>query len=261
MQDDRHDTPRDDEGERFDGADRRASSGATSDRPQPFSGLTRLLRRATDEDAALDAICDYWHGLRRGHTVPRRADLDPRGFSDHVSSVFVLEKIAPGLARFRIAGQQVSEVMGMDLRGMPLSALIQLGSRDALQADLVRLFEEPAILRMRLRSGARLTGAMLLLPLRSDLGDVSRALGILRTRGPVGSGVNRFGITSSSIQSIGQAQGLPPGYPLPTASPTASPTAHPAPQPGFAERQLDFLAPGPDAPHHPSERPYLRLVR
>lgn len=261
MQDDRHDTSRDDEGKRFDGADRRASSGATPNTPQPFSGLTRLLRRATQEDAALDAISDYWHGLRRGHAVPRRADLDPRGFSDHVSSVFVLEKIAPGLARFRIAGQQVSEVMGMDLRGMPLSALIQLGSRDALQSDLVRLFEEPAILRMRLRSGARLTGAMLLLPLRSDLGDVSRALGILRTRGPVGSGVNRFGITSSSVQRIAQPQGLPPGYPLPTASPTASPTAHPAPQPGFAERQLDFLTPGPDAPHHPSERPYLRLVR
>lgn len=259
MQDDRHDTPRDDEGKRFDGADRRASSGATPNTPQPFSGLTRLLRRATQEDAALDAISDYWHGLRRGHAVPRRADLDPRGFSDHVSSVFVLEKIAPGLARFRIAGQQVSEVMGMDLRGMPLSALIQLGSRDALQADLVRLFEEPAILRMRLRSGARLTGAMLLLPLRSDLGDVSRALGILRTRGPVGSGVNRFGITSSSVQRIAQPQDLPPGYPLPTASPTAS--LSPAPQPGFAEGQLDFLTPGPDAPHHPSERPYLRLVR
>lgn len=227
--------------------------GTCTDTPPPLTGLTRLLRRRCHEDAALDAISEYWHGLRRGHEVPRRADLDPRAFSDHVSSVFVLEKIAPGLARFRIAGQQVSEVMGMDLRGMPLSALIQLGSRDALQSDLVRLFEEPAILRLRLRSGARLTGAMLLLPLRSDLGDISRALGILRTRGPVGSGVNRFGITSSSVQSLGPAQGLPPGYPLPAAQP--------APQPGFAEGQLDFLAPSSDAPSYPSERPYLRLVR
>lgn len=216
-------------------------------------GLTRLLRRATQDDPALAAIEANWQRLRRGQTIPRRADIDPREISDHVSSVFVLEKIAPGLARFRIAGQQVNEVMGMELRGMPLSALIEQGSRDALQSELVRLFDEPAILRMTLRSGPLISGVMLLLPLCSDLGDVSRAMGILRSRGPVGNGVNRFGITGTTVQSLGPAQGSSTAH--------LSPRARPVPQPGFADPQLAFLAPGSDGPSHPSERPYLRLVR
>ena len=35
----------------------------------------------------------------------------------------------------------------------------------------------------------------------------------------------------------------------------------PDPECPTCKGQLDFLTPGPDAPRHPSERPYLRLVR
>jgi len=123
--------------------------------------------------------------------VPKRADIDPRGIEPLISSAFIAERIAPGVARLRVAGVHLNDLMGMEVRGMPLATFIEPRDRDAFALRLVDLFDGPAILRFALR-GRRgigrpaLGGTMMLLPLRSDLGDISRALGCLVTRGPVG---------------------------------------------------------------------------
>ena len=74
--------------------------------------------------AMLAEVRGYWEGLRKGSDLPRRDEIDPRGIVGALENTFLLERVAPGVARFRLAGMQLHDLMGMDVRGMPLTALI-----------------------------------------------------------------------------------------------------------------------------------------
>ncbi|MEL7257107.1 MAG: PAS domain-containing protein [Pseudomonadota bacterium] len=186
----------------------------------------------------------YWNSMRRDGDVPMRTDIDPRGIESLLSNAFVAEKIAPGMARMRIAGTHLCDVMGLEVRGMPVSSLIDPEDRDRLADALVELFERPATLRLSLSSKgpSRLAGTILLLPLRSDLGDISRALGCLVTHGAIGDTPRRFAITDCTV--------------TPITSETSAPFIDVAEGSAF-----DADANVADVPPLPSERPYLRLVR
>jgi len=152
-------------------------------------------------EANLRALHAYWNEARRGQEVPKRADIDPRRIEPLLSNAFISERIAPGVTRLRVAGMHLSDIMGMEVRGMPLSCLISPPARDAFALHLVDLFDGPAALRMELRSPGALgrpemRATLVMLPLRSDLGDVSRALGCLVTRGVSGRAPRRFEIMS-----------------------------------------------------------------
>ncbi|MEM1421046.1 MAG: PAS domain-containing protein, partial [Pseudomonadota bacterium] len=56
----------------------------------------------------LSLVEAYWEGLRAGRLVPRRADVDPRGIDQALEYSFILERIAPGMARFRLAGMHLN---------------------------------------------------------------------------------------------------------------------------------------------------------
>ncbi|WP_272004410.1 PAS domain-containing protein [Roseovarius sp. ZX-A-9] len=212
-------------------------------------GLRRLAGNiAGAKDAkALKAFVGYWQQLRVNGRVPRRADIDPRGIEPLLSNAFIVERIAPGLARLRVAGVHLSDLLGMEVRGMPISAFFNAGHRDALARHLVQVFDSPATMNLSLRSEgghgeAALTGTMLLLPLTSDLGDISRALGCLVTNGTALRPPRRFEITGSQI------------VPLDVTGPAPTAGAVPKAARGFAETKAPFT------PKSRSERPYLRLV-
>lgn len=145
----------------------------------------------------LQEVRAYWDGLRAEGSLPDRASIDPRGLEHALEHVFLVERIAPGLARFRIAGMHLTVLMGMEVRGMPLSSFIAPAAREAFALALVDLFERPARVEIDLYAKAGLgrpemTGRLMLWPLRSDLGDVSRALGCLVTQGEIGRASRRF---------------------------------------------------------------------
>lgn len=216
-------------------------------------GKAALMHSGTrGKEKSLAAFVAYWSNMRKGHAVPRRTDIDPRGIEALLENAFIAEKIAPGLARFRIAGTHLSDLMGMEVRGMPISAFITPEQRDQLSEMLVEVFDRPAIVKISLESpggvGRRaLKGTLLLLPLRSDLGDTSRALGCFLTDGLIGRTPRRFGITGHSVEAISGASDN--GDPSSVASNQ--------PQKGFADPAMPFQS---TPPQHPSERPYLRLV-
>ena len=199
----------------------------------------------------LAAFVTYWSSMRKGHAVPRRTDIDPRGIEALLENAFIAEKIAPGLARLRIAGTHLSDLMGMEVRGMPISAFIAPEQRETLSELLVEVFDRPSIVKINLESPAgvgrrALKGTLLLLPLRSDLGDTSRALGCFLTDGLIGRTPRRFNIVSHSVEAVSE-----PSEGQATSSDQG------ARELGFAETARPFDT----APQtHPSERPYLRLV-
>ena len=158
-------------------------------------------------DPALARIEAYWTEIRAGRLVPARSEIDPRGLEGVLGHAFILERLTTGLARLRIAGSHMTELLGMETRGLPLSTIFAAEARDTLADALESVFDEPASVRFTLKSEAgfgrkELTGGMVLLPLRSDLGDITRVLGGLSLNGPVGRTPRRLTITGQSRRSL-----------------------------------------------------------
>ena len=61
--------------------------------------------------------------------MPLRSEIDPRGLKGALEYCFVLERIAPGLARLRVAGSHLGDLMGMEVRGMPITAFYDENGR------------------------------------------------------------------------------------------------------------------------------------
>lgn len=221
---------------------------ATNNGSRPGDNVLHLgTGAAQGSDPVLDKIERYWTQVRANRLVPSRCEIDPRGLDGTLANAFILERIAAGLARFRISGSHLCDLSGLELRQMPVSILFRPTSRDVLSEALASVFDDPAILRLRLTSAAgfgrdRLEGDMILLPLRSDLGDIDRVLGGLSLTGRIGRTPRRFDILSQSRQSL-------TGYGGPKhLCAGATDVAHL----GLPDRS-------PSA-RRTSERPYLRLI-
>lgn len=194
----------------------------------------------------------YWTALREDGGIPMRSQIDPRGMSTTLEYTFILERIAPGMARFRIAGQHLCSLAGMEVRGMPLTAFFTPVARPEVSATLEHIFDTPAVAELDLKGEIARTGApsvsarMLMLPLRSDFGRVDRVLGAMMStekRTPSRTPV-RFEIASAQIRAVdGAPFGATPN--APAATPQYE--SHAAP-PGFAEPTMEFgPAPRPEA--------------
>ena len=155
-------------------------------------------------DRIIAGMRAYWESLRQGRAIPNRSDVEPQGIRAALDYAFILERIAPGAARFRLAGRHLVDLMGMEVRGMPVCSLLNPDSRGRLSDVLETVFKGPQIAEVTLRSEPGygrplLTGRMLFLPLKSDLGDVTRALGCLVTEGQVGRAPRRFDLTRDAV--------------------------------------------------------------
>lgn len=225
---------------------------------QPSNILSMIRKKTVSPMPSLDKIEQYWNVVRSNRLVPSRCEIDPRGLEGVLGHAFILERITGGLARFRIAGSHINELTGLELRQMPISALFLPNSRQILSDAMVAVFEEPAMVRMRIESKAgfgreKMTGEMILLPLRSDLGQIDRVLGGIVMEGKVGRTPRRIEILGQSRQSL-------VGYAGPQHAPANEvPNLKATPdQPGAS---LNSMKRTPDAPKAPlPERGHLRLV-
>ena len=186
----------------------------------------------------------YWEGLRNGRLVPLRSEIDPRGMSGALEHAFVAERIAPGMARLRVSGMHLADLMGMEMRGMPLSSLFEPEGRGALAETLEAVFAEPAAAKLDLVSPSSfgrssLKADMILLPLRSDTGAVERLLGCIVADGAIGRQPRRFAVERRALKTL-------IGYGQTSERATFSPDRNLE----FAENRADF-----------SPAPRLRVVR
>ncbi|MCI2398336.1 PAS domain-containing protein [Aliiroseovarius subalbicans] len=204
---------------------------------------------------AIAQVEAYWEGLRNGRVMPTRADVDPRGISDILEYAFVLEKIAPGMARIRLAGMHMNDLLGMEVRGMPITALFLPEGRRAIQRALETVFDRPATARLTLSSDTGFTrpamdGQLFLAPLRGEDGKPTRILGALQTNGKIGRSPRRFTVRDTEFKHL-----------LDEAPLTPRETAEKR-IPGFAEAAKGFqqAAETPTQPQSTKSTSYLRLV-
>lgn len=204
--------------------------------------------RAGVTPAALAQVRAYWHTLRRrsGQNLPRRADIDPRAIEGALTCSFIAERIAPGMARFRLSGMHLADIMGMDVRGMPVSSMFELDSRPRLAEVLNQVFTVPGIGELWLASPRglgrpELTGRLVLLPIQGE-GEAPLAFGCLVTEGSIGRAPRRLAITRSVVETLDMV----PAEPVNRLR-----------LPEFAESQTPFVPP----PRAKPGRAHLRLVK
>jgi hypothetical protein len=152
----------------------------------------------------------YWDALRGSCLVPKLSEIDPRAIGHALEYIFVLERIVIGMARFRIAGSHLCNIIGMEVCGMPLSSLITPSGRETLGSVLETVFQCPAAcdLEMVAEVGRQkpaveaLMALMALMPLRSDLGDVSRLLGCFVAKGALDTQPRLFEIATTKLRFL-----------------------------------------------------------
>ena len=201
-------------------------------------GDLRMIDRDGASPTMLADLEHYWQGLRGGH-VPDRVAIDPACIDQALPHAFVLERLAPGVGRVRVAGKRLGDYLGQDLRGLPICTLFAPESRERFQGWLEQVFALPALVELPLSSRwglgrPRLTGRMLLLPLRDGTGKVTRAIGAIRTEGGLGRLPRAFELAEDGAVRIQNLADMP------VVKASATQVAPPVP--------------------HPASRPYLRLV-
>lgn len=221
----------------------------------PMTGARRDLRASVVAE-----VLGYWEALRAGRQVPLRSEVDPRGIERALEYAFVLERIGPSISRFRLAGMHCTDLMGMEVRGMPATTFFTPAWRQKFAQILEGVFEGPEMADLTLVSEGgygrpELKARMIILPLKSDFGDVSRALGCLVSDGPIGRAPRRFDLVEARILKVvaGQPLSMPMSRPIPD------------PLPELAEAPKPFIAAGEEPaprPEPPKTRGgHLRLVK
>jgi hypothetical protein len=188
------------------------------------------------DGTGLAEVRAYWEGLRQGAHLPRRDQIDPRGMAGALGQVLMLEQVAPGMARIRLGGMILNDLMGMEVRGMPLSALFEPLARAGLERVLAQVFTGgiAATLVLEAERGLgrpALSARLLLLPLLGDTGQPDLALGCLAPDGGIGRAPRRFHIAQMLTEAL--------RAPLPVHE--------------MAEAAVAFTG--------PKQVPYLRLVK
>ncbi|TNC71953.1 PAS domain-containing protein [Rubellimicrobium roseum] len=141
-----------------------------------------VLRTVPAGREGLAELEAYWREIRGAAFLPRRRDLDATRFASALPHAFILERVAPGIARVRTSGQMLRGHLGFEARGMPLSLLFTPEGRNRLRVWLDRCFDGPALVDLPLTAwrGALhppATGRLLLMPLLDHEGKVTRAVG------------------------------------------------------------------------------------
>lgn len=163
--------------------------------------------QARSRFAPLFQIEGYWNALRGDRQMPFRSEIDPRGLKGALEYCFVLERVSPGLARLRVAGSHLGDLMGMEVRGMPITSFLQSDDRQTFGEMLEEVFETPATATVTLHSDAgfgrkSLNARMILMPVRSDLGDTSRILGGFSCDDEIGRPPRKFSIDRIKLKPI-----------------------------------------------------------
>lgn len=156
-----------------------------------LSGGSKPLPRPLREVEA------YWEALRTNGDIPSKADVAPTGLECALPYMMILERLAPGVSRFRFGGQVFHDLLGMSAERVPLTVLFASSCQRDIACAVDNVFQKPAILRGDLASKAgigrpSISAQMVLMPLKDAAGGTSQALGALYFEGRLGRVPRQF---------------------------------------------------------------------
>lgn len=242
---------------------------------RPFAGLAIAEPEPpeTMRHQITQALHAYWDGLRAGRLAPLRSDVEPAEIGALLPNTFILERTGRDEARFRLTGEAVCDLIGMELNGMGLVSIWDDASRERIARLIEGVVSAPATASVNGKSAAvgAIDGALAefsFLPLRSDSGAIDRIIGSAVAvegervwRGPEPRLYGARNLRLTAIQSDEARPDAPPAYTQPEAADYPSVAEAAAP---FELRSIDGKF--ANAGRRPIEtqdraRPRLRLVK
>lgn len=169
------------------------------------------MRHATSRE-----LFAYWNRIRGSEPAPRRSDIEPGDIRRVLPDTFILEVIAAGNQRVRLAGTRMCSLYGREIKGSNFLDLWSDADRATIAGAAERVSEDAAgvVIEVDLVSARDRTAAceFLLLPLRHGVGSHDRILGSCALhRRPYW-----FGTDPIARQSVSGVQLVEPGR-LPAA--------------------------------------------
>jgi hypothetical protein len=135
------------------------------------------------------ALYTYWNETRRGRIAPKRFEIEPSRFAEHLPDTFILERIGPGTTRFRLAGTRISDAFGFEFRGVNIYDLFGDSDRLTLERQIAVISRHGAagvfVIKAETSRGLTADFEMSLLPLTHTNEIVDRYLGTLAPLNPV----------------------------------------------------------------------------
>lgn len=139
------------------------------------------------QDERLLTLLQYWNDRREGNTFPSRKSIDPLDLTSMLSGIW-LSDFEPdqGTFRYRLAGEEVSNALGMPVRGRLLSEIVDETAFPKVNTLLRRVIEEPAVLYVSGTVHRNIVqyskGERLALPIQTDSESPNGILGITLIR-------------------------------------------------------------------------------
>jgi hypothetical protein len=123
----------------------------------------------------------YWNMVRNGRLAPRRFDIEPARIGSILPDTFILERLADGTYRFRLAGTRIAERFGDGMRGSNFLDNWEPGDPEALVRILADVTEKACVRLLAIEAsttdGRTIEIELLLLPLVHTQGTIDRVLG------------------------------------------------------------------------------------
>ncbi|GLQ36044.1 hypothetical protein GCM10007939_23280 [Amylibacter marinus] len=217
-------------------------------RPTGDNVISLFDQKHSAPEGVLNQLFTYWEQLRDGRMAPIRSEIDPRRIKGTLQHTFILERVTHGAPKFRLAGIEVCDLLGMELRGMPGHALFDDIDRARFNDILEGVLQSPHIAELRLQgklaADHMVRAKMILLPLQGDKGELNRVLGAITLDRELMRPPVRFTIEHKTVTRIISGQKIP----------------------DFARAELAFNESSTPFNHHPKraptagERPILKLV-
>lgn len=164
-----------------------------------FDNLTKTNAAAPNQKDIGQVVADvtrHWSSLRAANQVPNRNQIDVSVISHALPFVFLAELVTPRVAKLRICGQHIEDLLGLDMRGMPLTALFQGKAREEIAEALEQVTRGARVaLSLEGETGfgmPKLTAVLALLPLTDAGSQITRVLGVLEYAGDKGRTPRRF---------------------------------------------------------------------
>lgn len=172
---------------------------------QPEESDTTLISRVTD----------YWASLPRHGGAPQRSSVQAADLTDALPHIFLAQIVTTRVAKFRIVGHQIEDLMGMEMRGMPLTALFTGTAREEIQSAVTHVRRGARVLlSLEAETGfglPKLDAVLALMPLSDSSGTITHLMGVVEPSGTSGRRPRRFALAQPcAVSPVAQPQ---PGKP------------------------------------------------